>query len=235
MTHPFLSFFYRLVGVQVGVDSGLVVRVEDALGVTTLFTDTQNVATWQHRALDMQPWRGQSVTLTFSLRQAAGASPYAHVYLDEISLGSARPDVWIAGTDTSGLRGEPIVYTIEYGNQGGGTAQAVRITDTLPAEMTFVDASILPDITTPSLVWNVGTLAPQSVASSIVVTVTLAPTVTAFATLTHTLEIAPQEMGLSGTLMLDPGLVELETANNVTTAGIYVGKHIFLPLILRKF
>jgi len=235
MTHPFLSFLYRLGGVQVGVDSGLVVRVEDALGVRTLFTDKQNVATWQHRALDMQPWRGQSVTVTFSLHQAAGAPPYAHVYLDEVSLGSARPDVWIAGTDTSGIPGESIVYTIDYGNQGGGTAQAVRITNTLPADITFVDASVLPVMTTPSLVWNVGTLAPQSAASQIAVTVTLAPTVTAFTTLTHTLEIAPQDLGLSGTLMLDPGLVELEIANNVTTAGIYVGKHIYLPLVLKKF
>jgi len=235
MTHPLLSFFYQLGGIQAGVDSGLAVQVEDALGATTLFTDTQNAATWQHRALDMQPWRGQTVTLTFNLHQAAGVSPYAHVYLDEISLGSARPDVWIAGTDTSGIPGESIVYTIAYGNQGGGTAQAVRITDTLPAEVSFIAASVPPIITTPALVWDVGTLAPQSAASQIAVTVTLVPTVTVFSTLAHTLEIAPQDMGLSGTLMLDPGLVELETANNVATAGIYVGKHVFLPLILKKF
>jgi uncharacterized repeat protein (TIGR01451 family) len=235
MTQPILSFFYRLGGIQVGIDSWLAVQVEDASGVTTLLTETQNTTAWQQCSLDMHQWQGQSITLTFNLHQVAGASPYAHVYLDEVSLGSARPDVWISGTDTSGLPGEPIVYTIDYGNQGGGTAQSVRITNTLPVEMSFVNASVSPVITTPSLVWDVGTLAPQSSASPIVVTVTLVPTVTAFTTLTHTLEIAPQDMGLSGTLILDPGLVELETVNNVATAGIYVGKHIFLPVILRSY
>ena len=233
MTHPILSFFYRLGGIQVGVDSWFAVQVEDVSGVTALLAETQNTTAWQHRSLDVHQWQGQSITLTFNLHQAAGASPYAHVYLDEISLGSARPDVWIAGTDTSGLPGESIVYTIDYGNQGGGMAQSVHITNTLPVGMSFVDASVPPDITTPSLVWDVGTLAPQSSTSPIVVTVTLVPTVTVFATLTHTLEIAPQDMGLSGTLILDPGLVELETANNVAMAGIYVAKHVFLPLILK--
>lgn len=234
MSAPLLSFLYQLGGVSDAATERFEVQVQDAVENTVVFSTTRNTLAWKHQSVNLASWRGQVITLTFKLYQSQNEM-FSRAYLDEVSLGSARPDVWIAGTDTSGLPGEPIVYTIDYGNQGGGTAQAVRITNTLPAAMTFADASILPSITTPSLVWDVGTLAPQSAVSSIVVTVTLVPTVTAFTTLTHTLEIAPQDIGMSGTLMLDPGLVELEMANNVTTAGIYVGKHIFLPLILKKF
>lgn len=231
LTHPTLSFFYQLGGIRTEGDAWLAVEVENNESTTTVFTATQNTSTWQHQSVDMRKWLGQSITLTFSLHHESIISAYA--YLDEISLGSARPDVWINGARSEMPPGADVVYLIYYGNQGGGTASAVRITNTLPSEMTFVSASIPPATTDPVLTWNVGTLPPQSGPHKIFVRATLASTTPVYSTLTHTLEIAPQNIGISGTLLIDLGLVELETANNRAVATVFAGKHVYLPIVLK--
>ncbi len=56
-------------------------------------------------------------------------------------------------------------FHIEYGNQGGGVAQNVVITDTLPMSTTYKGSRSWPDIeppkvVTPTVTWQAGTLYP---------------------------------------------------------------------------
>ncbi len=53
------------------------------------------------------------------------------------------------------------IYTLTYGNSGSGTATGVVLTDTLPADLTFVSAIPSPSVVAgQTLTWNIGTLLP---------------------------------------------------------------------------
>jgi hypothetical protein len=98
----------------------------------------------------------------------------------------------------------------------------VRITDTLPAELTFVAASPPPLTTTPALVWDVGDLAAKSEAFTIVVTATVSPATPKLSSLTNTVSIGASSL-------------ELEKANNEAQATIFVGRRTYLPSTSREY
>ena len=53
--------------------------------------------------------------------------------------------------------GEPITYTIRYGNAGGVQAAGVQVSTTLPAALTLLAADPPPSATDgQTLTWNVG-------------------------------------------------------------------------------
>ena len=55
--------------------------------------------------------------------------------------------------------GDTLVYTLRYANAGNQTATTVRLTDTLPANLTVIATSPAADVqTAQQLAWNVGTL-----------------------------------------------------------------------------
>ncbi len=194
------------------------IQVDDGITATTVFSSNLKATDWTHQWLDLSTWKGQTVTLTFTTRQEAG-NPLVGVYLDEVSLGSAYPNVW---TQVSGPASAPpgaqIQYRLHYGNQGGALADAVVLTATLPAELTLLQASLPPLTTTPSLVWNVGDLAAQSGPDTIVLTATIAPTATPFSPLISHFTI-------------DPGNPELEKANNSIQFQTFVEYQTLLPVI----
>ncbi len=67
--------------------------------------------------------------------------------------------------------GDLVTYTLAYENTGTGEASAVTIVDTLPAEVTFVSATLAPDsIVGGVLTWNLGDV-PSMSGGSIEVTV----------------------------------------------------------------
>ncbi len=223
ITHPVLSYFYRLGGSEANSDSGLMVQVEDGLGTATLFTTTQNSLSWQHQTVDMRPWQGQSITLTFKLHQSANTT-YAYAYLDEVSLGSANPDIWVSGGGTLETGGDSLVYTIHYGNRGGAPADNVRIAYLLPPELTLMDATPHPITETaqlPAWLWDVGTLPANSGPFTIVLTATVAPTVPMFSTLVSTASITSTSP-------------ELELANNTAIIHTLVAYQLYLPLVTKN-
>jgi len=220
LSTPTLSFFYQLGGAT--AVSGLSVQVDNGITVTTLFSTVSNVSVWTHRWLDLTAWTGQTVTLTFAVRQAAG-NTCPQAYLDEISLGSTYPDLWagkIGGI--AATPGEPVIYTISYGNRGGAAASSVRITDTLPEELSFVTSDPLPAAGTLLLMraWDVGDLPAKSGPFTIVVTTTVVPTTTLFSNITNTVSIGTSDL-------------ELESANNVAQAVSFVGYYTYLPLVTK--
>ena len=218
MANPTLSLFYQLAGVSPTSGTWFDVQVDST---TTLFSTTTSSDTWTHRWFDLTPWTGQAITLTFTVHQTAG-QPNTWAYLDEASLGSAYPDLWVSKNGPAlVLPGEQVVYTIAYGNRGGAAASGVRITDTLPAELSFVDASPLP-VTTLPLVWEVGDVPAKSGSFTIAVTTTVDPAATSLTTLTNTVSIG----------VVSP---ELETFNNTAQAATFIGHRIYLPVLMRGY
>lgn len=62
------------------------VSVSTSVTTTQVFTNAIN-SKWSHAWVDMTPWAGETVTITFSLEQAAN-EPYVRLSIDEVSLGS---------------------------------------------------------------------------------------------------------------------------------------------------
>lgn len=217
LSTPTLSFLYQFGNFSGASDFKVVVN--DGVASTTLFSTTAPAETWMHRSLDLSAWAGQTITLTFNAHEVAGQLP-AWVYLDEVTLGSAYPDVWAAANGSAaGLPGSTVTYRLIYGNQGGAAANGTLLTYTLPAELTFVDASLPPLMTSP-LSWEVGDLGAKSGSYTIVVTATVAPTATLFSTLISNISIGTASP-------------ELEAANNVNQFRTFIGALLYLPIIRR--
>ncbi len=218
---PALSFLYQLGGTSQANGGKLYMQANSGITTTTIFSTATNADSWTHRWFDLSQWTGQTVTLTFSVHQVAG-QPRVWAYLDEVSLGSAYPDVWVSKAGPDSLSGGPAIYHISYGNRGGAPASGARITDTLPAGLTFVSANPPPITTTLPLVWDVGDLAAKSGPFAIVLTATVAPTAPMLSTLTNTVDI-------------DTISPELETANNEAFARTFIGHQLYLPLVLKNY
>jgi len=219
MHYPTLSFLYRL-GVAAPGDSGwLEATVSNGIASTQVFSTSASTPGWAHAWADMSPWAGQTITLTFNVHNEAGA-PATWAYLDEVSLGSAYPNLWVSKTSsTVPPGGGPVRYTLTYGNLGGVPAQDVRITDTLPAGLAFLSASVPPTSTAP-LVWNVGDLAAGAGPYTIIVTATVAAGTPAWTTLVNTVTIGA-------------ATPEIERDNNTAVAPVFVGYRLYLPLVAK--
>jgi uncharacterized repeat protein (TIGR01451 family) len=223
LSTPTLSFFYELSRAFAPNNTWFRVQVDNGLATTTIFSTTTNTDNWTHHWSDLTPWAGQTITLTFTVHETADR-PYAWAYLDEVTVGSAYPDVWVnkQSRTPAALPGQQIAFTLTYGNGGGALASGVRLTDTLPAELTFVAASPPPLTTTPALVWDVGDLPAKSDSFTLVVTATVSPE-------------TPMMSYVANTASIGTASPELETANNSIQAWGFVGRRVYLPLISHDF
>lgn len=218
MTSPVLSFMYQLGNAyDVAGGSALVVELDDGLNNSQILDLSESTGPdWTHGWSDLSNWSGQTVTLTFTLEQAANA-PLAWARVDEVTVGSGYPDVWSALSDGAGIPGQEVTLALTYGNQGGVLASDVHITQTLPAGLTFVSASIAPISTSP-LVWAVGDLGAGSGPDTILVTLKISPSAMPLVYLTSSIDIAPAGL-------------ELETANNSSQGQVYTGLLVYLPIV----
>ena len=216
---PTLSFLHRF-GTGSLPNSRLEVVVDDGISPSVVFSTTTSTNAWTHQWADLTPWAGRSVTLRVRVVEVAGGS-HAWAYLDEVTVGSAPPDIWVS---QSGRRaappGQQIVHTITYGNRGGASAANGQVTLQLPPELVFVSADPPPSANAPELRWDVGDLAAQNGPQSIRVTLQVAPSAT----------IGTTPMSIA-TIASDTA--ELEQANNTAQGTIYVGYLLYLPVIGR--
>jgi uncharacterized repeat protein (TIGR01451 family) len=221
MSSPVLSFLADVKGEPSQANSWFEVKVQEGITTTTLLTMTRETDGWTHFWHDLSPWAGETITLTLNLHQTAG-QPGAWAYLDEVTIGAAHPDLWVekSGPGSAFLPGDLITYTITYGNRGSIAASQVVLTDTLPAQLAFVSASVIPDSTTSGIVWEVGDLPAGSGPFTITVSVRVIsnPAQGYF---------LPNKASISG---LTP---ELEMDNNLTETETFIGARISLPLLVR--
>lgn len=222
---PVLSFLYQLEGVSSDNHSWFTVDVSNGMSSTTLLSATSGVAgQWLHSWASLEKWGGQTVTLTFALHQTVDHE-VGRVYLDEISVGTTYPDLWVAQESSDALPGSQVIYTLVYGNQGAAPAEDVRIVNLLPVELSYVDANPKPIDETallPALAWDLGTLPAMSGPFTIVVTTTVPLTVPMFSTLNNTTNITSASP-------------ELELGNNYAYEVIFVGYQVYLPLTVKKW
>ena len=196
---------YKFSGGEPQPGSKFVVTIDNGSVSSEVFSTAAYTNNWVHYWVDLSPWAGQTVTISFDLQQAAGM-PFAWALLDDVTVGASRPDLWLYKNAVSPavIPGQNAVFTLTYGNQGGASVASVRITDTLPAELTFVSASPAPVTTTPSLVWDLPGLPASSGPFTIQLTTTLTSTVPALSKVENHATIEP----VTG---------ELERMNNFST------------------
>ncbi|MGB3060974.1 MAG: DUF11 domain-containing protein, partial [Anaerolineae bacterium] len=219
MTTATLSFFYKLGATAPAGDRWLSVTANDGINTTTIFSTTNPAAEWTHRWFGPLPWTGKTVTLSFNLHETAGR-PCAWAYLDDVSLGSAYPDLWLSlAGPASTTPGATLIYTMTYGNRGGATAAGVTISDTLPAGLTFIRANPPPNAGTPALTWNLGNLAARSGPFTIMIEARVPPTAT-----TGSL------INLATAATITP---EIEQGNNTAAMTTTLTSKIFLPIYVR--
>jgi uncharacterized repeat protein (TIGR01451 family) len=221
MSNPTLSFLYQLGGVSAISATGLSVQVHKGTAAIPLLSTAVNTNVWTHHWSDLSPWAGGTITVSFTVHEAEGY-PRTWAYLDEVTVGSAYPDLWVDKDDVVALPGEQTTYRIAYGNRGGSAADDVIITDTLPSELSLIGAAPPPIFNTMlwAWEWDVGDLAGESGPFSILITATVAPTATVMSNLVNTASIG----SASG---------EIETDNNVAYATVFVGRRVYLPIIAR--
>jgi hypothetical protein len=227
-TNPTLAWRYRLLGDLPGDTAGLEVVVEPAaVGAGGAARDASASAVlaptgtgrWQLGWLDMGAWVGETVSVTFRLKQAAGA-PYLQLFLDDISVGPTYPNlaVVVGGPPAAPPNSQPVL-TIHSTNLGAVPAPATRLTVTLPGGLSYVSADP-PPVTTPPLAWELGTLAAGTTPPPIRLTVSVAGSAVPLASLTAT-----------ATITTAGG--EVETANNTGQIAILVGYRTFFPYLGR--
>jgi Tol biopolymer transport system component len=200
--HPVLSFHYSYSGATTG-QSGFTAEVDG---------DAHNLAVGDltHTWLDLSAYRGRTIPITFRLRQAEG-DPASWAALDDVSLGTAYADVWLAAGGGAALPGETADLVIRAGNRAGVAAEGVAVMLALPPELSFVRAVPAPSA---PLRWELGALAPGA-EQTIVVTVQ----VSAMAKPLTTVSLMAEATAAN----------ELETLNNSAAAVVALQRMLYLP------
>ncbi|MEW6649704.1 MAG: hypothetical protein AB1453_05885 [Chloroflexota bacterium] len=219
MLNPTLSFLYMLSETSEGL-TGLKVFVDDGETTHQVFSDERTAGTWRHGWADMSAWRGKTVTITFSLNMIAGA-PLPVAYLDEVSLGSAYPDVWVS-TDPAApvtFYGKDLPLDLVYGNRGA-SAESVRLTFQLPERVELISVAGNPQRSGSLLTWELGSLSQGSPEQR----------------LRLVLRVSNRAVVLDRfdcTAAIATSTPELETPNNTAVLPILIRTYNYLPLIHR--
>ena len=215
---PTLSFYYQAGSPFLDQRNVFTASITSGASTTPIYSSAYTPH-WTHRWIDLAAWSGETITLTFTTSQHSG-EPVTWALVDEVTVGSALPDLWVKqrSSDPGALPGDSVTYEITYGNQGGVPARGVQITDTLPAELIFLAANPPPDVTTPVLRWDAGSLAGGSGPFTILVTATLPAEIEPFVMITNTVRISGDAP-------------EAVLANNTQVEMISYGRFQFLPQI----
>ncbi|MEP7358288.1 MAG: hypothetical protein ABI847_13665, partial [Anaerolineales bacterium] len=218
MTAPTLSFLYQAGGLTAA--RPFTVSVDSGSGPTTVFSTTTAANSWTHAWADLSAWAGQTVTVTFSIATAAG-QPTTFAYVDEVSLGAARPDTWVTldGTPTA-VAGNLVTYTLRYGNRGGAPASGLALTLQLDPHLQFVSASPSAVAAEQQLSWTTSSLPAGSASGLITITV-------------RVLSGSPLNSFITSTASLAGPAGELENGNNQAAFSTQSLLRLFLPVLVR--
>jgi Tol biopolymer transport system component len=219
-TRPGLSFVYRFSGGADRARPSFLVTLKHAGGTATLFSRTEEALGWEHEWVELSPYAGQAVQLTFAMHQWGGLAP-AWAVVDDVTVGSTHPDVWVSATaPVAAAPGSEYVLTLSYGNLGAVDAGDAQVTLQLPPAVTLVSTDLVPVSTGDELRWETGALPARSTAGTVRVRVRV-PAGT------------PNGVLLSAAASITSSTPELEVANNTATAATSVGHRVYGPLLAR--
>lgn len=140
---PMLTWALGTLADQAAGSIELLLRADPALADGLLITNTAQIGT---STPDRTPANNHSTAATLVQTSA------------DLALTKAGP--------VSTRAGSVLEYTLSYRNAGPSVARAVVLTDTLPAQLTLLDASPAPGAGgNGTLVWQLGDLAPGAVGS----------------------------------------------------------------------
>lgn len=218
LSNPVLSFVYDLTGALESKGEQFTVTIDDGSSVETILTSS-SPASWQHFWHDMSSWAGKTVTLTFAFVEAANTA-VSHVAIDEVTLGTSYPDVWIANNNTEGAISERVTHTISFGNQGGTAAENVTVTFKIPVGLAYRGSNVTPaTINSQEITWQLGSIIAKSDNQAIEIELEILPSAPSFSSITGEVSIATSS-------------AELEMLNNQATGSTFVGKETFLPILM---
>jgi hypothetical protein len=219
---PTLAFLYRLETQDILANDWFEVKIANSITTTQVFATAGPVANWTLAWIDLSPWAGQTVTVTFRVHETANGLRTL-VYLDEVSAGSASLDLWASlSGPLVALPSQMLVYTLHYGNWGAVASPPALVTDLLPKGLSFLAADPRPATAEQTLAWMVGSLAAGSGPYTITITATVASTVTLGTTLSSTAAIAA-----SGP--------DVDQGNNEARALLFVGWQTYLPILQKLY
>lgn len=222
MPNPTVSLMYRTIRDLPGDDTQFEVQITNG-ALTTTHVLNPTAVVWEHAWFDASEWAGETVTLTLAAVQKAG-DPLLRVDLDDVSLGSAAPDTWIAlDIPQTAVPSEEITLTLHYGNLSPdllAPTPTPTVTLTLPAGLTIHSISVTPTVQTAAqIIWQLGDL-PADTNGTITLTATVNSNVALMSTLTSTAELRTT-------------IPEPSWGNNARTADLFIGHRIHLPAILK--
>jgi hypothetical protein len=93
MTHPHLSFVYRIVTEETAQGSdwfeAIVIEGDEATYLIQPGDEWQNTEGWRQFSFDLSSWRGHTFDLYLNVWQSSAQNPTL-AYVDEVSVGSAK-------------------------------------------------------------------------------------------------------------------------------------------------
>jgi uncharacterized repeat protein (TIGR01451 family) len=216
---PTLSFYYIKQGGSTQASTGFSAILHTSSGEVSLLTPQAATPDWTFKTVDMSKYSGQTVDVEFTIHQDAGGLP-AWALIDDVTLGSAHPDLWVTSTNARGRPGDTVAFDVACGNRGGAPAANARLTFSLPAGLTLVSADPVPTSQSGSnLTWALGNLAPKSEGCAIHLTAQIAPAVK----IPHTLAAA---------VKITTSSTELEVENNVIHPTVDVPRYLtYVPSV----
>lgn len=219
MAAPTLAFMAKRPGDVPGDNSGLVLLVNDGASETAVPL-ANGRAEWNHYWVDMSPWAGLTVQVKFQLTQTVG-DPHVQAIIDDVSLGSAYPDIWVHGNGPGGgLPGQTVVFEIAYGNRGKVPAEGTILELDWPESLLLASANITPTVGVGSLTWSLGDLAAEAAPGALVVTATIGADTPFWET-------------ISLPISLSSATTELEQQNNEAILSMSIAHRTFFPALLR--
>ncbi len=218
MHAPILSLMASLEGGYTPEDARFTIEVRSEDTSTIVYSASLPAQGWEHIWTDLSPWSGKTITLVLATHQP-GDAPRVGAYLDDITVGSAHPDVWIqADSNKIAQPGDNLTVNIRYGNQGGATAQGTHLVLTLPEGLSLQSASLPPaSVNNDQVDWAIDDLSAWSEPQTIQVVLKSAPGILGGTTLEMSLSIQTAE--------------EIESANNTVWLDTLFDWRRYLPSV----
>ncbi|MCB0028382.1 MAG: PD40 domain-containing protein, partial [Anaerolineales bacterium] len=217
VTSPTLAFTTLLAQDVIGDGTEFsVIVASDSYSETTTIQPAGN--TWQHEWIDLASFVGEGVTVTFQLTQQS-TDPALVVFLDQVSLGSAYPDLSAQlFMPPSVTPGEGFSVDITVQNHGMIMAEQVVLTYTLPSPMTFITATMPPVQQGNTLVWNLSNLPAESLPVEITLELMVPISLT-------------QGLAVNHNLVVTTTSAEGNLGNNLAAFEQFIVFRMFLPLL----
>ncbi|MDX1415405.1 MAG: carboxypeptidase-like regulatory domain-containing protein, partial [Candidatus Promineifilaceae bacterium] len=218
MPSPTLSFLASAAGDQFGDGTRLEVIVLPDGGSEIVVKPIGLLEEkWNHYWVDLQAFSGLKVDIIFRTTQDS-TDPGITVFLDDISLGSAEPELWLgmSSLPRSAIMGDLVTIEIAYGNRGGVAANGVIMDVTLDNSLGVINT--IPPATQNGfdLQWNLPDLAAKSGPEKLLINAFVAGN-------------PPQAMKVEGEIT--SAVAETHTVNN--RAELFIGnqREVLLPVI----